>query len=110
MKQTTNDTNGNSGGNSGGNAWDRKELGVFLGKENKKTGEKYLTGIINLKALGFDKDVPVVVFTNKNKQKDSHPDLRVYLSEKPTPTAAAQPVATPSVIPQTPKPSNKELI
>jgi hypothetical protein len=66
------------------NAWDQKELGCMWRREKQNSKEKYLTGVLNLKHLpGFpDQDVPIVVFTNKRKLKDTHPDLRVYLSEK----------------------------
>lgn len=62
--------------------WKQKELGVFWKRTKQNSKETYLTGTINLKALGFDKDVAVVVFSNKSKQKDTHPDLRMYISEK----------------------------
>ena len=43
------------------------EQKVEIGALWKKTGksQKFLSGTINLKALGYDKDVPVVVFSNK---------------------------------------------
>lgn len=70
---------------NGENPWDKKELGALWKREKQTSKEKYLTGVLNLKNLGDefpDKDVPVVIFSNKRKQKDTHPDLRVYLSEK----------------------------
>jgi hypothetical protein len=68
--------------------WQEKELGVFWRRKKQGTNESYLTGNINLKALGFDKDVQVIVFTNKRKQKETHPDLRMYVSEKRQASAA----------------------
>ncbi len=73
--------------------WQQKELGVFWERTKKGTTESYLTGTINLKALGFDKDVPVIVFTNKHKKKSTHPDLRMYISEKPQGRSDAAPAA-----------------
>lgn len=58
---------------------DNVEIGALWKKQGKS--QKFLSGTINLKAVGYDKDVPVVVFSNKFKQKDSHPDLRIYLSK-----------------------------
>lgn len=58
---------------------DNVEIGALWKKQGKS--QKFLSGTINLKAIGYDKDVPVIVFTNKFKQKDSHPDLRIYLSK-----------------------------
>ena len=66
------------------NGRDRKyiELGVLWSRVSKGADkQKFLTGTLNLKELGFDRDVPVVVFKNKQKVKDTHPDLRIYLSE-----------------------------
>lgn len=99
---TTSATNGNGGVK---NNWDERELGCLWRREKPSTKEKYLTGVINLKPLGFDKDVQVIVFTNKNKQKDTHPDLRVYISEKKP--AAKAPAAT---APAAPAPDANELI
>lgn len=58
---------------------DNVEIGALWKKQGKS--QKFLSGTINLKAIGYDKDVPVIIFTNKFKQKDSHPDLRIYLSK-----------------------------
>lgn len=104
---TTATTNGN-GTNTAKNAWDEKELGCLWRREKQGTKEKYLTGVLNFKAVGFDKDVQVIVFTNKRKTKDTHPDLRVYISEKKpaAKTAAPAPVATAPA----PTPDANELI
>lgn len=57
------------------------ELGALWKKESQK-GEKYLTGLINLKSVGGpDKEVNLIIFSNKQKQKETHPDLRIYFSE-----------------------------
>lgn len=58
---------------------DNVEIGALWKKQGKS--QKFLSGTINLKAIGYDKDVPVIIFSNKFKQKDSHPDLRIYLSK-----------------------------
>ena len=70
------------------------ELGVFWKRESKPKGDglkpmQYLVGTINLKSLGFDKDVPLVVFKNKFKETDNQPDLRIYLSKPKTSTSPA---------------------
>jgi len=69
---------------------DQIEIGALWKKAGKN--QKFLAGNIDLKPIGIDKVVPVVIFTNKFKQKDTHPDYRVYLS-KPKPQADAAPVA-----------------
>lgn len=63
------------------NEWENKELGVLWKRKSKSKGETFLTGKINLKSLGFDKDVSLVIFSNKQKKQDNHPDLRIYVSE-----------------------------
>lgn len=71
--------------------WDNKELGVLWKRESQTKKEKYLTGVINLKSLGFDKDVSIIIFSNKTKKKDTHPDLRIYVSEKRTAAVSKAP-------------------
>lgn len=96
MATTATSATGTNKGN-----WDEKELGCLWRKESKTTQEKFLTGVISLKNIGIDRTVDVVVFTNKRKTKDTHPDLRIYLSEKkgatPTPRATA-PAPTPAPV------------
>jgi hypothetical protein len=81
--------------------WAQRELGVFWKRSKQNSKENYLVGTINLKNLGFDKDVAVVVFTNKRKQNNNHPDLRMYVSEKredskPATAGATNPVRQPA--------------
>jgi hypothetical protein len=71
--------------------WQEKRLGS-LWKRESKGGQKYLTGVINLKSQGFDQDVQVVIFSNKTKTKETHPDLVVYVSDK-KPTGKEAPAA-----------------
>ena len=72
------------------------EIGALWKKQGKT--QKFLSGTINLKAIGYDKDVQIVVFTNKFKQKETHPDLRMYVSKPKPGTApvAAKPAAAPA--------------
>jgi len=84
---------------------DQIEIGALWKKEGKN--QKFLAGNINIKNLTDDqvkqliatKELPVVIFSNKFKQKDTHPDLRVYLSKPKTSApapAAAKTVAAPA--------------
>ncbi len=57
------------------NDWKDREIGALWKREG--TNQKYLTGKINVD--GTEKKV--VVFSNKHKNKDSHPDFRIYLSK-----------------------------
>lgn len=86
------------------NNWDDKELGCLWKRKKQSTGENYLTGVINLKPLGFDKDVQVVCFGNKHKTKDTHPDIRIYISEKKPVGKTAAPAA-PAKAPAAPTPT-----
>jgi len=64
----TNNTNNNK------SEWSEREIGALWKRES--ANQKYLTG--KLKIEGVEKNV--VIFSNKHKQKDNHPDFRVYLS------------------------------
>jgi hypothetical protein len=91
--------------------WQAKELGVLWARVKKGTTEKYLTGTISIKKLiekGVDPnaDIPLIIFQNKRKKQDSHPDLRIYVSEDRN--AAARPAAAaaqPQAKPATPRPA-----
>ena len=72
------------------------EIGA-LWKKVAKSGESFISGTINLKALGFDQDVKIVGFSNKNKTNPNAPDIRLLLSsESGAPQAPAKPAATPA--------------
>jgi hypothetical protein len=82
---STNTTNGNP------DPWQAKEIGVAWKRTKQGTNESYLTGNINLKSLGFDLDVQFVAFSNKRKQKETHPDIRFYVSEKRNASTTGKP-------------------
>ena len=81
---------------------DQIEIGALWKKEGKS--QKFLAGNLDLAPIGINKQVPVVIFTNKFKQKDTHPDLRVYLSKPkdgaPAPKKSAAPVSAPVAVAQ----------
>lgn len=64
------------------------ELGALWLKTGK-TGEKFLSGIINL-ADGTEQKV--LVFPNRHKKTDNHPDYRI-IKANPTPRQDAKPAA-----------------
>lgn len=78
-----------------GKDWDSKEIGCLWKRVSAK-GEDYLTGIINLKVEGFDKDVQIIGFSNKRKMKDTHPDVRLYISDKDKKQSSTTPAAKPA--------------
>lgn len=77
---------------------DQIEIGALWKKEGQT--QKFLAGNLDFKNLDEaqwnefvkTKKLATVIFTNKFKQQDTHPDLRVYLS-KPKPITA--PTAAP---------------
>lgn len=64
----------NTDQNQSNSDWSKREIGALW----KRVGsnQKYLTG--KVKVDGSEKSI--VVFVNKHKTKDNHPDFRVYLS------------------------------
>ena len=57
--------------------WSKRELGALW--KNQGRSQTYLTGHVT--PPGASEPVKVIVFSNKNKNKDNQPDFRVYLSE-----------------------------
>jgi hypothetical protein len=63
--------------------WQKRELGALWVREGKN--QKYLSGHMKVETMpGVQESVKVVVFTNKNKEKNERaPDYVVYRSEEP---------------------------
>ena len=70
-KQTNNQKN---------NEWSKREIGALWKKDGPT--QKYLSGYLTIDELGTQTKVNVVVFSNKNKSKDTAPDFRIYLSKE----------------------------
>lgn len=68
--------------------FDNEEVGAFWKRQAQNGGQTYLAG--HVEGLG-----KVVVFTNKHKTADKHPDYRVYKS-KPLNAEATTASASPS--------------
>lgn len=61
------------------NEWSEREVGALWLKQSPN--QKYFSGHVTIQDdLGEDIKLQVVVFRNKNKQKDNHPDFRIYKS------------------------------
>lgn len=80
--------------------WEKKKLGALWKRTKTGSEEKFLSGTINLKNYGLDKDIDLIIFTNKKKvEGDRLPDFQVYFSEpfvkgaKPAASAPAQKAA-----------------
>ena len=67
--------------------WSKREIGALWRREG--ASQKYFSGHVVIDDFGTEKKVKVVVFTNKHKNKETQPDLRIYTAEE-----RAQPEAT----------------
>lgn len=67
------------------NEWSKREVGALW--KRKSATQFYLSGHVN---LDFDKKYKIMIFTNKHKKLDSHPDYRVYLQD--TKDSSSKPV------------------
>ena len=64
------------------NKWRSRELGALWKRQGRS--QNYLTGMIKIGEFGVEKEVRVVIFTNKNKDKNERaPDFIIYESEPP---------------------------
>jgi len=60
------------------NDWQERECGALW--KRKSPTQTYLSGHVEVDELGTKVKKKIVIFSNKHKQKDNHPDYRVYLS------------------------------
>ena len=74
--------------------WRNRELGALWVRNGKN--QKYLSGHVEIETMpGVTEKVRVVVFTNKNKEKNERaPDYVVYRSEDPVASTDAESVKT----------------
>ena len=62
------------------NEWQQRELGALWKKQSPT--QKYLSGHVKIDdGMGGEETVQLIIFANKNKQKDNHPDFRIYKSQ-----------------------------
>jgi len=74
------------------NEWSKRDIGALWKREGQN--QKYLSGYVKIDELGIEREVKIVVFSNKNKNNNEKaPDYRIYVS-KPLETAAKQQVST----------------
>jgi uncharacterized protein (DUF736 family) len=66
--------------NNTNNDWSKRDIGALWRREGST--QKYLSGYIKVDELGLEKEVKVVVFSNKNKKNNEKaPDYRIYISK-----------------------------
>lgn len=65
--------------NSGKNDWSKRDIGALWKRESAT--QKYLSGYVKVDELGIERELKVIVFSNKNKKDNQKaPDYRIYLS------------------------------
>ena len=76
--------------NSQESKWRSRELGALWVRNGKN--QKYLSGSVNIETMpGVTETLKVVVFTNKNRDKNERaPDYVVYRSEDPVEKVAQE--------------------
>ena len=61
------------------NEWAEREVGALWKKQSAT--QKFLSGHIKVDdGMGGEEQLQVVIFNNKHKNKDTHPDFRIYKS------------------------------
>lgn len=59
--------------------WSKRDVGALWKRESST--QKYLSGYVKVDELGIERELKVVVFSNKNKKDNPKaPDYRIYLS------------------------------
>ena len=93
------------------NEWKEREVGALWRRKGANTS--YCTGYIVYDDLGKKVQQRVVMFSNKNKTKDTAPDFILYLSkENDNPKGEAAPAAKPKTVAKaaskSPQPANAD--
>jgi len=81
--------------NANASEWSKRDIGALWKREGKN--QKYLSGYVKVDELGIERELKVVVFSNKNKKdNDKAPDYRIYVS-KPIGAQSDESKAEPSL-------------
>ena len=83
--------------NNSNNDWQERECGALW--KQKGRNQNFLSGHVEIdNGFGEKQKVKLVVFSNKHKKLDKHPDFRVYLSrEREEVTTTAESVTSDAV-------------
>jgi len=69
----------NTNTNTNKNDWSKRDVGALWKRESAT--QKYLSGYVKVDELGIERELKVIVFSNKNKKDNAKaPDYRIYLS------------------------------
>jgi uncharacterized protein (DUF736 family) len=89
------------------NDWDKREIGALWKREGKS--QNYLSGHVKFSdEFGAERKLDVMIFANKSKKKDTHPDFRIYFNDRPAPKTSEAPVVSNKAA--KPAPLEEELI
>ena len=58
--------------------WAKRDIGALWKREGQS--QKYLSGYVKVDELGIEKELKIVVFSNKNNSEKA-PDYRIYISK-----------------------------
>jgi len=60
--------------------WAKRDIGALWKREGQN--QKYLSGYVKVDELGLERELKIVVFSNKNKNNNEKaPDYRIYVSK-----------------------------
>ena len=70
--------------------WAKRDVGALWKREGKS--QKYLSGYVKVDELGIERELKIVVFSNKNKKdNEKAPDYRIYISKPAENVTSAKP-------------------
>tara|TARA_B100000959_G_C14920211_1_gene599159 strand:+ start:122 stop:445 length:324 start_codon:yes stop_codon:yes gene_type:complete len=88
-KNTDTDTETNTETKPQENEWAKRECGALWLRQS--TNQKYFSGHVTLQdEMGVETKQNLVIFSNKHKKKENHPDFRIYKSEPKGQTSYAK--------------------
>lgn len=66
--------------NNAKSEWTKRDVGALWKREGKN--QNYLSGYVKVDELGVERELKIVVFSNKNKNNNNKaPDYRIYVSK-----------------------------
>ena len=87
--------------------WSKRDIGALW--KRKSATQTYLSGYVKVDEFGLEKQLKVIVFSNKSKKdNDKAPDFRVYLAEEKSNTQDAS--ETTKIKPQVAKTQPKKVV
>lgn len=70
----------NNNNNQNKSEWTKRDVGALWKREGQN--QKYLSGYVKVDELGVERELKIVIFSNKNKNNNEKaPDYRIYVSK-----------------------------